>query len=78
MALETLTVTHEDSPDRFTVLGNVKTDWLARHMAIDEKTHAVYTVSGRAVHGGPRPELQQEPATAFKVILSAGNTTQHL
>ena len=64
----TLTVIHEDSPNKFTVLGDARTDWLARHMALDQKTHTVYTVSGRNVHGGSRPELQQEQATAFRVI----------
>lgn len=33
----TLSVIHEDSPNQFTVLDNVHTDWLARHMALDQK-----------------------------------------
>ncbi len=65
----TLTVIHEDSPNRFAVLDNVRTDWLARHMAIDQKTKNIYLVSGRNVHGGSRPELQQEPDTAFRVLV---------
>jgi DNA-binding beta-propeller fold protein YncE len=42
-----LTVVHEDSPDTFTVVANVPTQRGARTMTIDERTHAVYTVSAR-------------------------------
>jgi hypothetical protein len=65
----TSTVIHEDSPNQFAVLDNVRTDWLARHLAFDQKTKNIYLVSGRNVHGGSRPELQQEPATAFRVLV---------
>jgi DNA-binding beta-propeller fold protein YncE len=65
----TLTVIHEDSPNQFTVLDNVRTDWLARHMAFDQKTKNIYLVSGRNVHGNSRPELQQVPETAFRVLV---------
>jgi YVTN family beta-propeller protein len=65
----TLTVIHEDSPNQFTVLDNVRTDWLARHMAIDQKTKNIYLVSGRNVHGNSRPELQQQTDTAFRVLV---------
>ena len=65
----TLTVIHEDSPNQFTVVDNVRTDWLARHMAFDSTTKNIYLVSGRNVHGGSRPELQQESATAFRVLV---------
>ena len=37
-----LTVIHEDSPDRYTVVENVKTETGARTMALDPKTHIVY------------------------------------
>jgi DNA-binding beta-propeller fold protein YncE len=41
----TLTVVHEDSPDKFTVVDNVQTQRGARTMALDEKTHNVFLVT---------------------------------
>ncbi|HLZ46198.1 MAG TPA: YncE family protein [Gemmatimonadales bacterium] len=41
----TLTVIREDSPTKFTVVGNVATKRGARTMEIDEKTHRVFTVT---------------------------------
>jgi DNA-binding beta-propeller fold protein YncE len=37
-----LTVIHEDSPDKYTVVENVKTQTGARTMALDPKTHNIY------------------------------------
>jgi hypothetical protein len=48
----TLTVVREDSPDHFTVVGNVPTERGARTMALDERTHRIYMVSARF---GPPP-----------------------
>ena len=48
----TLTVVHQDSPDKYTVLDNVPTQRGARTMALDLKTHNVYLV---AAEFGPRP-----------------------
>ena len=47
-----LTVVHEDSPDKFSVLENVQTQKGARTMALDSKTHKVYTVTANF---GPPP-----------------------
>lgn len=47
-----LTVVQEESPNRFTVLQNVPTQQGARTMALDEKTHRVYTVTAKF---GPPP-----------------------
>ena len=38
----TMTVVHEDSPDKFSVLETVKTGGASRTCAVDEKTHKVY------------------------------------
>jgi DNA-binding beta-propeller fold protein YncE len=38
----TLTVVHEDSPDKFTILDNVPTQKSARTMALDFKTHNIF------------------------------------
>lgn len=41
----TLTVIHEDSPTKFTVVANVQTKRGARTMELDPKTHRVFTVT---------------------------------
>jgi DNA-binding beta-propeller fold protein YncE len=41
----TLTVVHEDSPDKFSVVEDVPTQRGARTMALDPKTHEVYLVT---------------------------------
>jgi hypothetical protein len=47
-----LTVVHEDSPGKFSVVQNVPTERGARTMALDAKTHNVYLVTAKF---GPRP-----------------------
>jgi len=47
----TLTVIHEDSPDKFTVLEDVNTQSGSRTMALDTKTHNVLLVTARHGHG---------------------------
>jgi DNA-binding beta-propeller fold protein YncE len=65
----TLTVVHEDSPDKFTVVENAKTEPRARTMAVDEKTHNVVVVTAEfgatpaATAGQPRPRPQMVPDT---------------
>ena len=41
----TLTVVHEDSPDKFSVVEDVPTQTGARTMALDPKTHEIYLVT---------------------------------
>jgi DNA-binding beta-propeller fold protein YncE len=48
----TLTVVHEDSPLKFSVVENVTTRKAARTMIVDEKTHRIYTLSAKF---GPPP-----------------------
>jgi len=48
----TLTIVHEDSPDKFTVVDNVRTQRGARTMALDAKTHRVFLVTAEF---GPLP-----------------------
>lgn len=53
----TLTVVHEDSPDKYTVVENVKTQRGARTMALDSKTHRVYLVTAEfSLPPAPTPE----------------------
>jgi DNA-binding beta-propeller fold protein YncE len=47
-----LTVVKQDSPDKYSVAENVQTERGARTMALDSKTHDVYTVTAKF---GPRP-----------------------
>ena len=56
----TLTVVHEDSPDKFTIVENAKTQRGARTMALDLKTHNVFlsiAEFGAAPAGGGRPPI---------------------
>lgn len=47
-----ITVMHEDSPDKFTVVQTVKTMEGARTMELDPATHTLYTAAAKS---GPRP-----------------------
>ena len=55
----TLTVVHEDSPDKFSVVDTVATQLRARTMALDTKTHQVFTVT--AQFGPPPAATAQQP-----------------
>jgi DNA-binding beta-propeller fold protein YncE len=62
----TLTVVHEDAPDKYTVVENVPTERGARTMALDAKTHRVYLVTAKfgaapaptAAEPHPRPAME--------------------
>jgi hypothetical protein len=47
-----LTVAHEDSPDKFQVVQNLATERGARTMILDPKTHQIYLVTAKF---GPPP-----------------------
>ena len=72
----TLTVVHEDSPDKFTVVETVPTQVRARTMALDAKTHQVFLVSaefGKApapTAQQPRPRAPMVPGTFTLIVLS--------
>lgn len=71
----TLTVVREDSPKRFSSLGNVATRRGARTLVVDEKTHRIYTVTARfgppppPTPERPRPRPSIEPGTATLYVL---------
>ena len=44
----TVTIAHEDSPEKLTVVQTLKTQQGARTMALDTKTHKIYLAVGRA------------------------------
>lgn len=62
----TITVAHEDSPDKLTVVQTITTQRGARTMALDLKNHNVYTVT--ADFGPPPPATPQNPHPWPKVI----------
>jgi DNA-binding beta-propeller fold protein YncE len=55
----TLTVVHEDSPEKFTVVENVATKRSARTMALDPTTHRIYL---SAADLGPPAQGQRRPS----------------
>jgi YVTN family beta-propeller protein len=63
----TLTVVHEDSPDKFTVVAQVPTKQGARTLALDPKTHHVFVVTAEFTPAPaptadtPRPRPQMVP-----------------
>jgi hypothetical protein len=62
----TITVAHEDSPDKYTVVQTITTQRGARTMALDTKNHNVYTVT--ADFGPPPPATPENPHPWPKVI----------
>jgi hypothetical protein len=62
----TLTVIHEDSPDKFTVLENASTQRGARTMALDTKTHQVYLVT--AQFGPPPAPTPERPRPRPSIV----------
>jgi YVTN family beta-propeller protein len=62
----TLTVVHEDSPDKYTVVENVKTQRGARTMALDPKTHRAYLVT--AEFGPPPAPTPERPRPRPSIV----------
>ena len=70
----TVTIAHEDSPDKLTVVQTLKTEPRARTMALDTKTHKIYLASARfgaatdQPSGGKKGRPSAVPGT-FKVLV---------
>lgn len=71
----TVTIAHEDSPDKLTVVQTLKTEPRARTMTIDPKTHKIYLASAKfeapaagAGEGGGRQRPKMLPGT-FKILV---------
>ncbi len=68
-----LSIIHEDAPDKYSVVANVKTEFGARTMALDPKTHHVFTVTadlkpaGAPTKENPRPRPTPVPGT-FRIL----------
>jgi YVTN family beta-propeller protein len=71
----TVTVVHMDAPDKFTVLGSIPSQRGARTIALDERTHKVYTVSAEFGEAPaptaeqPRPRRPMKPGTFTVLVL---------
>ncbi|HET7457807.1 MAG TPA: PQQ-binding-like beta-propeller repeat protein [Gemmatimonadaceae bacterium] len=71
----TITVVHEDTPDHYTVVATVPTQRGARTMAVDERTHRLYTVSAQfgpppaPTPDRPRPRAPMVPGTFTVLVL---------
>jgi YVTN family beta-propeller protein len=70
----TVTIAHEDSPDKLTVVQTLKTEPRARTMTIDPKTHRIYLASASylaaaaATPGGKQGRAQMVPGS-FKILV---------
>jgi DNA-binding beta-propeller fold protein YncE len=62
----TLTIVHEDSPEKFTPVASVPTQRGARTMAVDLKTHHIFLVT--AEFGPPPPPTPEHPRTRPQAI----------
>ena len=66
----TITVIKEDGGDQFSVAHTVTTQRSARTMALDSKTHQLFTV---AANVGPRPERKVEPDSFVLLVLETAD-----
>lgn len=71
----TLTVVHEDSPDKYTVVENTPTQRFARTMALDPASHNVYLVTAEIEElppqkEGERPRRTVKPGTFVLLVMS--------
>src|SRR5215467_5973252 len=70
----TLTVVHEDSPDKFSVLENAETQRGARTMALDTNNHDVYLVTAEFEEAPPakegeRPRRTMKPGSFTLLVM---------
>ena len=70
----TMTVVHEDSPDKYTVLDNIPTAKGARTMELDPKSHRLFVVTsdtkpGTPTAAQPRPRAVPVPGTFRLIVL---------
>jgi DNA-binding beta-propeller fold protein YncE len=70
----TITVAHEDSPDKYTVVENISTQRGARTMTLDTANHRIFTVTSdfgpppAATADNPNPRPSQVPGTFTLLI----------
>jgi DNA-binding beta-propeller fold protein YncE len=68
----TVTIAHEDSPEKLSVVQTLKTEPRARTMALDPKTHRIYLASAKfeapSADAGPRQRPKMVPGS-FKILI---------
>jgi YVTN family beta-propeller protein len=68
----TVTIAHEDSPEKLTVVQTLKTEPRARTMTLDPKTHRIYLACAKfeapAADGAPRQRPRVVPGS-FKILV---------
>ena len=65
----TLTVVHEDSPDKFTVVENVPTKKTARTMGLDTKTHNIFLPSAEFDPPAPGERRGKMKPGSFAILV---------
>ena len=68
----TVTIAHEDSPQKLTVVQTLKTEPRARTMALDPKTHRIYLASAKFEAPNPNGGERQRPRMvpgSFKILV---------
>jgi YVTN family beta-propeller protein len=68
----TVTIAHEDSPDKLSVVQTLKTEPRARTMALDPKTHRIYLASAKFEAPSPDGGQRQRPRVvpgSFKILV---------
>lgn len=63
----TITVAHQDSPDKYTVVQTIATQRGARTMTVDTRNHNVYTVTAQF---GPPPPATPERPHPYPTVIS--------
>jgi YVTN family beta-propeller protein len=71
----TLTVVHEDTPDKFSVVENANTERFARTMALNPTNHEVYLVTAQIEEAPPerdgeRPRRTMKPGSFTLLVMS--------
>jgi DNA-binding beta-propeller fold protein YncE len=62
----TLTIAHEDGPDRYRVIATLSTQRSARTMALDMATHSIYLAAATLDAPAPKSAEQQHPRPGAK------------
>ncbi len=65
----TVTIAHEDSPEKLTVVQTLKTERGARTMALDPKTHNIYLPSAQYEAAAEAKQRPKMVAGSFKVLV---------
>jgi hypothetical protein len=73
----TLTIAHEDSPDKLTLVENVRTAPSARTMEVDPKTHRVYLMSAKQMPA-PKPPAPATPDNPHRYTKAVPGTVKLL